>query len=177
MKRDSLTKSIFLYASSNLYKRVCGLINTFIKPKLLSPESYGLWSFLSIVLTYATYAHLGARDIMHFAVPQHQARGEHASVEAVKSVVFYGTLTIAGAISTGVLGLALVGGWDLPTRLGLLAVAALVLLQFYQDYTVSFLKSFQNFRSISMFNLIKPTSAVKMESFFIKAIISNLSSA
>ncbi len=90
--RDSIFVNILHYASSSIFQKLLGVFTALARPKLLSPELFGLWSVLNVLPNYASYLHLGSRSSMRFLIPVYETRGEEEKISATKAAVYRGTL-------------------------------------------------------------------------------------
>ncbi|HEY5674999.1 MAG TPA: FkbM family methyltransferase [Malonomonas sp.] len=147
--------SIIKYSSSNVYRRLLGLVNAFIKPKLLSPELFGLWSLLALISSYATYSDLGARVAMRYRIPYHQGRQEQLQIDEVEAAAFHGSLALRMLLVLGLSLAAVFYPLEQKVRIGLLTIAIIVLIQWYHGYFISLLKARQQFNLIANANYIK----------------------
>lgn len=154
-ERDSTARSILNYSSSNVFRRFLGVFTAFIKPKLLSPEMYGLWNLLNVIPGYATYLHLGARSSMRYQIPLNQARGDFAKNREIESSVYFGSLFPNLIVSVVLFVMFLVSDFNMETRVGFLTMALLILLAWDYDNYLSLLKSYQKFSLISSSNYLK----------------------
>ncbi|MCD6416053.1 MAG: hypothetical protein J7M08_05095, partial [Planctomycetes bacterium] len=66
---DSVAPVVAKYSSGRFYRMGLGLITAFIRPKLLSPEYYGIWTLLKLIPNYLSYAHGGTRTAMRYLIP------------------------------------------------------------------------------------------------------------
>ncbi|WP_420265889.1 lipopolysaccharide biosynthesis protein [Candidatus Magnetominusculus dajiuhuensis] len=157
---DTLVKNITRYAASNMFQRACGIVNTFIKPKLLPPELYGLWNLISIITTYATYAHLGTRNAMFYLLPYHKSRNETTEGNDIKSAVFYGSMFLSVIITVGVWIYAFSANLNKMEQAGLLSVGILIILNCIFDYQFNEISADKRFKLISSINYKKSVIAV-----------------
>ena len=157
-ERESIFVNILHYASSSLFQKVLGVLTALIRPKLLSPELFGLWNVLNILPTYASYLHLGSRSAMRFLVPYHESRGEGEVISSTKSAVYHGTFYPTLLIALVLLLLAILVNMALEARIGLVAVAVVVLFNWKLDYAIGVLKSHQDFKLISKYNYVTATA-------------------
>lgn len=147
--------TIARYASSNLFRQLLGVVNAFLKPKLLSPELFGLWNLLSLIPNYAQYIHLGSRSALRYRLPVNRALNREADNRSQIGAVYYGTLALSLLLA---LGLLLAAIWPpLPTaaRVGLATMAVVVLLTWYFDFQVTLLKATEHFRLLSTVNFFQ----------------------
>ncbi len=155
--KESVTKNIVRYSSSKVYQQILSLLTAFIRPKLLTPELYGLWNILNIIPTYASYSNLGTYDIMRYMIPYHEERKEHHKSIEIRDSVFYGTLFLNLFIVAGLIIFAFVRDFELHVQVGLIAMACVVMISWYYENFVVLLKSYQNFRLITSTFYLKAT--------------------
>lgn len=153
-------KNIRLHVAGVLYRRVLGLANALVKPKLLDPELFGLWNLLNLIPTYAAYSHLGSRSAMRFQIPWLLGRGETAAMRQVEAAVWRGSFCLALVITLLLSLAALLGPWTGLTRWGILTMALLVMLEWRFHFQISLLKARQQFPLIAKANVAKATATV-----------------
>lgn len=156
-QRESIVRVITKYSASKIYNQILGALNAFVKPKLLAPEFFGLWNILNLLPGYASYIHLGARDAMRYLVPYHAARGETQTTHAIKGSVFYGSLLLNLVIAIPLTLFSLITDLNLEVRLGLISMALVIILNWYCEYYLAILKSYQNFSLITSSNYLRST--------------------
>lgn len=156
----SLLNNLIHYSSSNIYRRLLGLINAILKPKLLTPELYGLWSLLSLIPNYAMYSDLGARESMRLAIPYHDARNEQEMSRALKDSAYFGSLYLRIVCSLALLVAAVFIKTDMTVRSGLATMAVVILLKWHYEYTFSLLKAYQHFQLAAQANYLRATISV-----------------
>lgn len=155
------------YYSSKIYHNILKVVSGFIKPKLLTPELYGLWNILDLISSYASYAHLGSRTSMRYTIPYHEAKNEQHEIENIKGSVFHGSLYPNALIAVVLIALSFILDLEQKVKLGLLTMAAVVILHWYYEYYVSILRSYQNFRLITSSNYLYATLAAFFSIFLI----------
>lgn len=157
MAKKNILKNISRYFSSSLYTTILGVINAFIKPRLLSPENFGLWNILNIIPLYASYSHLGTRTAMRYLLPLKLAEQSHQNVNQIKGNVFYGSLCITLLISVVLFFLGIFGKFTIEVQFGLFTMAIVVLLEWYYLTYVSVLKGYQQFKLLTQVFYLKST--------------------
>jgi len=153
--KDTVIKNIARYSSSNIYRQFLALFTAFIRPKLLTPELYGLWNILNLIPRYSSYIHLGSRSSIRYLIPYYESKNEIQKINEIKGSVFYGSLYLNLLLVSGFVILSLKASLNLEVRLGLIAMAAIVIMGWYYDYYISILKSHQNFTLITSSNYLK----------------------
>jgi O-antigen/teichoic acid export membrane protein len=148
-ERDSIVKNLAHYTPSVFFRSVVGVFNVIIRPKLLTPDWLGIWSLLNVIPSYTRYLHLGSRDYMRFTVPQLVIQGKQDEAARVESSVFWGSLTPSLAVSLALILLAVFGNNSFDIRIGLGAMALLVVLTCLYEYHATVMKAHQLFRDLS----------------------------
>ncbi|MBI4614770.1 MAG: oligosaccharide flippase family protein [Planctomycetes bacterium] len=157
-ERRPLAATIARYASSKFYHQALGAVTAFLRPRLLSPELFGLWTLLRTVPTYAAYVHLGSRSAMRYSIPRHLASGDEEKVASVRDTVFSSSLVLNLVVAAGLVLAGFVLGFGLEVRVGLAAMAVYALLEFYHDYYVSLLKAHEKFALITSSRYVEATA-------------------
>lgn len=147
-------KSILWFASSNVFRQALGAVATLLRPILLSPELFGLFSTLRLLPTYGTYLHLGARHAMRYLTPQYEAHGEHDRANELRATVLAGSFALNAIFALVLLGLAALTDWQIEVRIGLAICAAIVLLDALFEHYVAEMKAFQRFRDVGVTNYL-----------------------
>ncbi|MDY0269129.1 MAG: polysaccharide biosynthesis C-terminal domain-containing protein [Trichloromonas sp.] len=150
-----LVGTIARYASSNLFRQVLGVVNAFLKPKLLSPELFGLWNLLSLIPNYAQYIHLGSRSALRYQIPANRGRPREAENGGLIGAVYYGTLALSLLLAAGLLLAAVWLPLATAAQVGLATMAAVVLLTWYFDFQVTLLKATEQFRLLGTVNFFQ----------------------
>ncbi len=150
-------KKIALYSSSNIYRQILKVFTAFIKPKLLSPDLFGLYNLLSIIPTYASYSHLGARTSMVYKTPYYLASNDMTKSREIYSTVYKGSFYMTLLLVIAIVMTAIIGNFTTEEKWGLLATAAVVMIGWYYEYFIAVLKSKQTFSLITSSNYIKAT--------------------
>lgn len=147
--RDPLAPTLLRYASGRLYKHALGVVVAFLRPRLLTPDHFGIWTLLRAVPSYASYAHLGARSSMRLLVPRHLARGERDCIAEIVDTTWTGSAALNGIVAAGLLSAAALPALRLETRIGFACMAAVVLLQFAEEFAISLLRAHERFPAVN----------------------------
>lgn len=148
-KRDSVATNLAHYTPSVLFRNIVGVLNTFIRPKLLNPQGFGLWSLLNTIPAYSRYLHLGCRDYMRFAIPRLEAQGDDDAIHRIETSVFWGSLIPNIGVAVALLILASSARFDTDVRAGLAAMAVLTVLTCVYEFYATLMKGRQLFRDLS----------------------------
>ncbi len=132
-----------------MFRNVVGVLNTFIRPKLLSPQSFGLWSLLTVIPDYSNYLQLGSRDYMRFTIPRLEALGDEMAIQRIEASVFWGALLPNLGVAFALFVLSAVGRFATEVRVGLVSVAALVVLNNIYVHGLTLMRGRQMFRELS----------------------------
>ena len=143
---------------SILFRNIAGILNTLIRPKLLNPQGFGLWSLLNTIPSYAGHLHLGSRTYMRFDIPRLLAAGDEDAVKKVESSVFWGSLAPNVGAATALLILAATGRFATEIWVGLIAMAAIVVLNCLYANRITVLKGRQMYRQLSRVMYLRNTS-------------------
>lgn len=157
---NRFSNGLAVYAGSGIMLRFFRLAYSYAKPKFMAPAQLGLWNLLYLAPTYAGYLHLGARNAIEFRLPELIAAGKIEDAERLKATVYRFTLAQQLGLSVLLVIAALVFPGDLETRVGLAALAPLILLLWYSDLQLTVLKAEQNFGIISRINAINAAALV-----------------
>ncbi|XPV75088.1 MAG: lipopolysaccharide biosynthesis protein [Desulfovibrio sp.] len=142
------------YFSSMVFKQVLGLVVAILRPKLLSPEHYGLYSLLKVIPGYAAFVPLGARQTARFSIPRLQGEGREDLVLAMQSSLYFGTFW------GNLLFLAIFFCVALPEAVttvhyvGVGTFGLFILINWYFEYQITLLKAHQRFDLVSQANYL-----------------------
>jgi len=137
------------YAPSVVFRNMVGVLNTFIRPKLLSPQSFGLWSLLVVIPDYSSYLQLGSRDYMRFEIPRLEALGDEKAIQEIEASVFWGALLPNLGVALALLVLSVVSNFATEVRVGLVSVAIFVVLNTIYVHGLTLMRGRQMFRDLS----------------------------
>jgi len=155
-----LFKTIALYSSSKIYNQGMAVIIAFLRARFLTPELFGLWNLLNVVPAYTVYSHLGTRAAMRYLIPYHAARGEEALNREIWGTMFFSSLYVNLAVVAGLIAWSFRAEHAIEVRIGLVAMAAIVLLAWYHESYLAILRSYQQFRLIIVQSYISTTLTV-----------------
>lgn len=143
------------YLSSKIVRQLLGAVTAFLRPRLLSPELFGVWTMLRLIPQFSAYAHLGLRNTLRIYDPWHRSRGEHEAADALVDVGLIGGLMIDLLLALAILVIAWAGDWSWPVRAGLSAMAAVVVLQGWHHSLFAALKARNRFDLIAKTNYLE----------------------
>ncbi|NKN33895.1 lipopolysaccharide biosynthesis protein [Marichromatium bheemlicum] len=154
-RRADFSTTLARYLSSKITRQLIGAITAFLRPRLLTPELFGVWTLLKLIPQYASYAHLGARTTLRVYYPWHIARGEQARAETLVSGAILTTLLLDLLVAAALILIALHDGQGDALRLGLVAMAGVVLLQAWHHTAFAALKARHRFDLIGRANYLE----------------------
>lgn len=154
-RSESVLESVVWFASSNFFRQMLGVITAFLRPKLLSPELFGLYSLFRVMGMGAQYLHLGARSAMRYLGPQYRSRDDEESFNRLSGTAFVTSVGLNVCAATGMILAANL--WpDLreEARIGLYIAAGLIVLTSIFDHFNSSLKAAQKFKRVGQYNFL-----------------------
>ncbi len=154
-KSESVLESVVWFASSNFFRQLLGVVTAFLRPKLLTPELFGLYSLFRVIAMGAQYLHLGARSAMRYLGPQYRSRGDEERFSRLSGTAFVTSVGLNAVAAIGMISTAQV--WpDLreEAQIGLYIAAALIVITSIFDHFNSSLKAAQRFKSVGQYNFL-----------------------
>ena len=148
-KHKPLPSVIVQYSSSRFFRLVFGAVTVFLRPKLLTPEQYGIWTLFELIPRYASYLHLGTRDTMRFFIPFYLSRNDYDKTAMIKGSVFTSSLLINILLSCLLVILSLNKGFTIEVRAGFFVMSLIVILLFFMEYYIALLRAYEKFGLIA----------------------------
>jgi len=145
---------IAAYFSSIAFRQMLGVVVAVLRPKLLSPEHYGLYSLLKVIPGYGAFVPLGARQAARFSIPRFQAEKREDRVLAMESALYFGTFWANLLFIVIFFCVALPEAVTTVHRVGVAAFGLFILINWYFDYQITLLKAHQRFDLVSRANYI-----------------------
>jgi O-antigen/teichoic acid export membrane protein len=118
-KKESISKNIIRYSASNYFRQFLSVLTAFVRPKLLSPENFGLWNLFKIIQTYSSYMHLGSRSSMRYLIPFHESRKEEDKIRDIKGSCYWGSFYLNLMLAMILVLIAFLNGLSREQRMGL----------------------------------------------------------
>ncbi len=148
----TMCSTIVHYASSRYFRQISGILIAVLRPKLLGPSFYGLWTLFKIIPRYSRFIGLGARDALRFFLPYHRKQGDTARVQTITNSVFAATGVLHGLVAVALLLLCLRHGLSPEAKFGLVCMALYLPLAFYVKHVTTVLRGEAEFTKIAGYN-------------------------
>ena len=152
---QSFSLTLARYLSSRIVSQIVGAVVAFLRPRLLSPELFGLWTLLRLITQYAIFADLGVRTALRVYYPLYIARQEHSQAHELVMVGILGSLFIDLLLGTLICIVALGWHWNEIERFGILAMALMIPLQGWHHSVFAVLKAQHRFDIIGKTNYLE----------------------
>lgn len=154
-EREDTLSNILWFASSNFFRQMLGAVTAFLRPLLLSPEQFGLFSLLRTLPLYAQRLHLGAHNGLRYLIPLYESRQQTHTVADLKGTVLKASLAMNGLMVAILVSIAaFAGDLAIELRVGLMLTAAFALIACFVDYYTAELKGAQRFRLVGLSNYL-----------------------
>jgi O-antigen/teichoic acid export membrane protein len=87
--RESVKKDISSRIKGLTTSKIFGFLRSFTLPVVLTPELFGIWSLITVLINYANLAHLGTLFEMNRRLPQLEARDNSSEYVETRSIAFW----------------------------------------------------------------------------------------
>lgn len=158
MMKKYLKKTSVVYSASSVLKAGVQMLVGLAIARFISPEDYGIWSTLSLLLTYGIILQAGIINGLNLELPL--AMGED-NLPKAKNLVSTAQSYIFGCISivfiAGLFYILLFPHPDKKYFYGIIAVLLMLGFTFYQDFLTATFRTQQSFRKFSFINLVHAT--------------------
>lgn len=155
-KTISKFKTPFFYTGSSIFKAIAGIIASFVIAKFITPEDFGLWSTISLALTYSLILQSGIVNGLNLELPYNY--GKNNDTYAEKMAAVGQTFTIVISIFAIVIGLIIaffVPPEQKKIKWGVFAITILIGCTFYQNFLLSTFRSNNSFFKLSWIQLVE----------------------
>ncbi len=157
---SKLVADSMVVSGSTLFCQAIGVVTSLLFRALVSPAQMGVWQGLKLFLSYGNYLNLGVSKGAARELAIARGRGDESQAEIGLHAAFTAN-TLASLVLAAGLVVASVwqyqyrGGWSSPWTAGLLAMAALVLVQRYETFLVTIQRARQQFQLTSRLAVIE----------------------
>ena len=148
-------KTPIAYASSSLIKAFATLVAGFFIAKFIAPEDLGLWTTLSLFITYALFLQGGIINGLNLELPLSFGEGKNKKGRLMVSVAQ--TFTLCVSIAFFIVGLSLYFFFPFESdkiKYGVLAISIIIVFTFYQNHLLSTFRSNNSFLKLSYLQII-----------------------
>ncbi len=151
---ETLT-NILWFASSNFFRQLLGAVTAFLRPLLLSPEQFGLFSLLRTLPLYAQRLHFGARSGLRYLMPLYESQRQTRAVADLKGTVLKAALAMNSLMAAVLIGVAAFAtDMAIELRVSLVLTAAFALIACFVDHYTAELKGEQRFKLVGLSNYL-----------------------
>lgn len=148
-------KTPIVYASSSIVKAFATIIAGFFIAKYISPEDLGLWSTLSLFITYSLFLQGGVINALNLELPLSFGEGKNKRARLYAGVAQTFTLYLSAALLIGgVLVFFLFPFDNLKIKYGVLGISVIIAFTFYQNYLLSTFRSNNSFLKLSYLQIV-----------------------
>jgi len=146
-----------IYSISSVFKAGIQMLVGLSIAKYITPEDYGIWGSLNLVITYAMVLQLGTINGVNLNLPI--AIGEKNNDKAKNIIETSQSYILVCMIIILLLGGAylMVFGDNLSSKFfwGIFAITFLIALTFYQDFLTATFRTPNSFRKFSFINIVQ----------------------
>jgi O-antigen/teichoic acid export membrane protein len=145
-----VNKTPVLYTGSSVIKAFVGLIVSFIIAKYVSPDDLGIWSSISLALTYSNFLQAGVINGLNLELPYSYGKGDIENAQKMAGVAQSYTLGISIFVFLlGILCILLFPIHNPKLKWGIIAITIVICFSFYQNYLLSTFRSNNSFLKLS----------------------------
>lgn len=149
-------KTPIIYASSSIIKAVATLITGFIIAKFISPKDFGLWTTLSLFVSYALIFQGGMINGLSLELPLALGKGNvkrgNLLAGVTQTVTFFSTLIL---LFLGLSAFFLYPFQSEKEKFGFLGIVIITIFTFYQNYLLATFRSNNQFLKLSYIQIIE----------------------
>lgn len=147
-------KTAIIYSSTSIIKAITTMLVGFIIAKYVSPQDLGLWTTITLALTYSAFLQGGVINGLNLELPYAFGKGEIDKGERLAGVAQTFTLIISVVVLLLGIGICLFFPSDNEKlKYGILGITFVIILTFYQTYLISTFRSNSSFLKLSYIQL------------------------
>lgn len=163
-RRKDILKDATIYALSSYGAQFFDIVNGILLRRFLGPANMGIWSFLQVIQNYAKHAGLGVTTATARDVPYYLGKGDTEKANEIKNLVFTFTFFTSLIAAAGIVIYALLRRetYSQPIILGLIVVAAIVVLQRIYNLYVVLLRAYKEFIFAGKLNVVSSIVTLSM---------------
>lgn len=139
-------KTASLYSSTSIIKACATMLSGFVIAKFVDPQDLGLWSTLTLILTYSVFIQGGINNGLNLELPAAYGKGDTRYAEKLAAVAQTFTLFTAGIVFiAGISFYLFYPTENQKVKYGIIGITFMVVLNFYQVYLSSTYRSNDSF--------------------------------
>lgn len=143
-------KTAALYSSTSIIKGCATMLSGFVIAKFVDPQDLGLWSTLTLALTYSVFIQGGVNNALNLELPAAYGKGDTRYAEKLAAVAQTFTLFTAVVIFIAGISFYLFYPTENPkVKYGIIGITFMVVLTFYQTYLSSTYRSNDSFLKLA----------------------------
>lgn len=151
-------KTPIVYASSSVIKAFATLVAGFFIAKFIAPEDLGLWTTLSLFITYSLCLQGGVINGLNLELPLSFGEGKNKRGRLMVSVTQTFTLVLSFVFFlVGFLLYLFFPFENEKVKYGVLAVSFIIIFTFYQNHLLSTFRSNNSFLKLSYLQIVDAT--------------------
>lgn len=151
-----LQKTSVIYSASSIFKSGVQLFVGLAIAKFITPNDFGIWSSLNLVLTYAVIIQLGILNGLNLELPLAIGRGKHTRAERlVQTAQSYIMVCMVLLILGGAFYLMFFKPVEEKFFYGVIAIIVMVIFTFYQDFLTATFRTQKSFLIFSYINIVQ----------------------
>ncbi len=149
--KTDIVRDAGIYTSTSVLTQLITLLAAILTRRFLGPLQMGVWSILQVVQIYSAYTLLGITHATSREIPFYRGKGDEARVNEIKNLVFSFSIVTGCFVATGLVAYAFLfrGNLRVEVFYGLIFMAALILLERFNNVVISLLRAFKEFRLAS----------------------------
>lgn len=144
------------YIPSVFISLVIGIVAGLVVRRFLGPSLMGVWVMVSLVLSYASFCHLGVFSAAEREIPYSHGKKDYDKAEEVKNVTFgFCAITaLIAAVVILILALVLRDRYPVYVIIGLMVISGVVLIQQFYSFYITLLRANKEFTLLSKMTIL-----------------------
>ena len=148
-------KTPLLYSVSSVLKALATIISGIIVAKYIFPNDLGLWTIISLALTYSLFLQAGLVNGLNLELPYAYGHSNNEYAKRMAGVVQTFTVSVSVfVLIVGIICFLCLQNNEPKIRYGILAVSIIIAFTFYQNYLLSTFRSNNSFQKLSVIQIV-----------------------
>lgn len=148
-------KTPVLYSTGSLTKALAQLFVGFVIAKYISPDDFGLWTTINLLLTYSMFLQAGFINGLNLELPLASGREESEKVNllagSVQTVVLFSSFLF---LFIGTLYFLFYPEANQKIKYGVMAMVFVIIFTYYQSYLISTFRSQSSFKILAVIQIV-----------------------